>query len=255
MADQTVYVRPPIWALMAAVVIGGCFYISGKSIEADNDPADQGTISVSGEGRAFVSPDIGLLSLGVQTGRQPTAAAAMENLKKNMDAVIAAVKAEGVEDKDISTQSFYLSPVYDYTNGRQISRGFEASQSLSVKVRDLDKVSAVLGAGTAAGANQSGGVNFTVDDPEAKRAEARAEAIAAAKEKAKVLADQLNVDLGDIISFSEGYGGYVPPMYYSREAYGIGGGMDVANQEKAAVQLPAGEQEVNVTVTITYDID
>lgn len=255
MADQTITVRPPVWALLTAVVIGGVFYIAGKQIETDiADPTEHATISVSGEGRAFVTPDIAQLSVGVQTGRQPTAAAAMERLKTNMDAVIAAVKAQGIEDKDINTQSFYLSPVYDWTTGGQIPRGFEANQSLSIKVRDLDKVSDILGATTAAGANQSGGVQFTVDDPEAKRAEARQEAIDKAQAKAEVLAGQLGVKLGKILNFSEGYGGGpIPPMYYSREAYGVGGA-DMA-EEKAAVQLPVGEQEVNLSVTITYEIE
>lgn len=255
MADQTITVRPPVWALLAAVVIGGLFYISGKHVETKNDdPADHATISVSGEGRAFVTPDIAQISVGVQTGRQGTAAGAMERLKTSMDKVIAAVKAEGVEEKDINTESFYLNPVYDYTTSGQIPRGFEASQSLRIKVRDLDNVSAILGAATVAGANQSGGVQFTVDDPEAKRSEAREEAIEKAKAKAAVLADQLNVKLGKILSFSEGYaGGPIPPMYYSRDAYGVGGA-DMA-QEKAIVQLPVGEQEVNMSVTITYEIE
>lgn len=170
-----------------------------------------------------------------------------------MDKVIAAVKAAGVEEKDISTQSFYLSPVYDYNNGTQIARGYEANQSLSIKVRDLDKVSEVLGAATNAGANQAGNVNFTVDNPEEKRAEARKEAINEAKEKARELAGQLGVSLGDITGFSEGYGGGpIPPMYYSRDAYGVGGADMEAAQK--AVQLPAGEQEINVTVSITYEI-
>jgi uncharacterized protein YggE len=255
MEDQTINVRPPIWALMAAVAIGGLFYIVGKNIEAEHLEDQPSTITVSGEGRAFATPDIGQVSLGAQSGRQPTAAAAMEKLKTSMDAVLAAVKAQGIEEKDIRTESFWLNPVYDYSSGRQIARGFEASQSLSVKVRDLDKVSDVLGAGTAAGANQSGGVNFTVDDPEAKRAEARDEAIQQAKQKAQVLAEQLGVNLGEIKAFNEGYGGGIPPMYYSRDAFGVGGAMDVANQEKAAVPLPAGEQEVNVTVSITYELE
>lgn len=255
MADQhDITLHPPVWALIAAVVIGGAFYIGGKNIEADSsDPAQHGSITVSGDGRVFTPPDIAELSLGVQTGRQATAGVAMERLKTSMDKVIAAVKAAGVEEKDISTQSFYLNPAYDWNNGQQIARGYEASQSLSIKVRDLDKVSEILGAATNAGANQAGNVNFTVDNPEEKRAEARAEAIEEAKEKARELAGQLGVSLGEITGFNENYGGYTPPIYYSREAYGIGGGADMAVENKA-VQLPTGEQEINVSVSITYEI-
>lgn len=254
MTNDTAYARQPVWALLVAVAIGGAFYIAGKNIEADTRAEQPGTVTVSGDGRAFITPDIARLNLGVQTGRQASAAVAMERLKTAMDAVIAAIEEEGIAERDIRTQSFWLNPVYDWTNGRQIPRGFEASQSLEVKVRDLDKVSDVLGAATAAGANQSGGVTFTVDDPEAKRAEARAEAIEEAKSKARELADQLDVDLGDIISFHEGYNsGVPPPIMYERASYGAGAASDEAAQ--SAVPLPAGEQEISVTVNITYEID
>jgi len=251
MVDQTINVRPPVWALIAAVVIGGAFYIAGKNIEANPEPEQLSSITVTADGRAFASPDIAQLSLGVQTGRQATAKAAMTKLKTSMDAVIAAVKAQGIDDKDITTQSFWLNPVFDYSNGTQVARGFEAGQSLSVKVRDLDKTSDVLGAATNAGANQVGGVQFTVDDPDAKQAEARQEAIEEAQAKAKVLARQLGVELGDIINFTEGFGGGYPvPMMMYDKAMGVGGGA-----ENQAVQLPAGEQEINVTVSITYELE
>lgn len=253
MDEQRIFLRPPLWVPILAVIIGGLFYVSGKKIEADNMPGEEGMITVSGEGRAFAVPDIAEISVGVSTGRQATAAAAMEKLKTDMDSVIAAAKEEGVEEKDIRTESFWLNPAYDWQDGRQIPRGFEASQSVRIKVRDIDNVSAVLGATTAGGANQAGSVNFTVDDPEEKRAEAREEAIEEAKAKAEVLADQLGVSLGEIKSFNEGFGGGVPPpIYYERMAVGMGGGSDAANQ---ASPLPAGEQEMVVTVNITYELE
>lgn len=251
MEDQRIFLRPPLWLPVLVVVIGGLFYMSGKKIEADNNPANRGTISVSGEGRAFTPPDIAELSVGVQTGRQPTAGAAMEKLKADMDKVIAAVKEKGVEEKDIRTENFWLNPAYDWREGEQIARGFEASQSLRIKVRDMDSVSDVLGAATNAGANQAGSVNFTVDEPEEKRAEARAEAISEAQAKAQVLADQLGVRLGEIVNFNEGYGGSVPPMPYMERAMGMGGGGDVAQ----SAPLPAGEQEIRVNVSITYELE
>jgi uncharacterized protein YggE len=176
-----------VWALIAAVFIGGAFFVWGKTVETrDHSPT---TISVSGEGRVFTAPDIAELSFGVQTGRKATAKEALAMLKDRMNAAFDAVKKTGVEEKDIQTESFWLNPVYDWTqNQGQVFRGFEASQSLRVKVRDLDKVSDVLEAATGAGANQAGGVNFTVDEPETKRAEAREKAIAQAKEKAQTMA-------------------------------------------------------------------
>lgn len=252
MAESTINVRPPVWALIVAVAVGGSFYLSGKHLEVNHRNDQPSTITVSGNGKAFAVPDIAELNVGVQTGRQPTANAAMTKLKTSMDAVIAAVKAQGIDDKDITTQSFWLNPVYDYNNGTQVARGFEAGQSLTVKVRDLDKASDVLGAATAAGANQAGGVQFTVDKPEGVQAEARAEAIKEAQDKAELLARQLGVHLGKIVTFNEGFGGGYPvPMMMYDKAMGVGGGA----AENQAVQLPVGEQEVNVTVSITYELD
>ena len=129
-------------------------------------------------------------------------------------------------------------------------RGFDASQSLRVKVRDLDTVSDVLAAATNAGANQAGSVNFVVDDPEKARAEARQEAIDQAQEKAKTLAAQLGMQLGKIKGFSEG-GGYMPPVMYGR-----GGAMemDAKAMEVAPTPLPPGEEEMTIQVTLTYEL-
>lgn len=257
--SQTLTLRPPVWALMTAVIIAGGFYIWGKNIE--RTPTQMGSITVSGEGKVFVAPDIAELSFGVQTGRQPTAAAAMQILKDKMLAVQKATKDAGVEEKDIRTESFWLNPSYEWTpQGRQILRGYEANQSLRVKVRDLDKVSVVLEGATNAGANQAGGVNFTIDDPEAKRAEARAEAIAEAQQKAERIAADLDAGLGDVLNFNENGGYWGGPVYAMKGemAMGMGGAtMDaVAPQAMPeSTPLPAGEQEINVTVTITYELD
>jgi uncharacterized protein YggE len=117
-----------------------------------------------------------------------------------------------------------------------------------VKVRKMDSVSSVVAAATAAGANQAGGVNFTVDNPDATQADARAKAIANAKAKAQTLAQQLGVSLGAVQSFTESSGNQ-PPIMYDKMAMGagIGGG-------GPSVPLPSGTQEVTVDVSITYEI-
>ena len=193
-------------------------------------------------------PDIASLSFGVTTGRRVSAKDAMTVLSRQMNAVFDAVKKEGIEQKDFTTEQFSLSPVYDWSNNRQTIIGYEASQSLRVKVRDLDKVPDVLSAATNAGANQAGSVNFTIDDPEKAQAEAREEAIENAKEKAQVLARQLGLHLGRITSFNENGGGYNPPMpMYSRAE-------NMAADGAQALPMPSGEQDVNVTVSITYEL-
>ncbi len=248
MADtQTLFLRPPVWALLLAVVVGGGFYLGGKQIEAqDRTPT---IISVSGVGKVSAPPDIAELTFGVQTGRKTTAKDAMAMLKTNMDAALAAVKAAGIADKDITTEQFSLNPSYDWTDGQQILRGFEASESLRVKVRNLDKVSDVLGAATGAGANQAGSVSFIIDDPESVRSQAREKAVSQAKAKAEKLAADLGLRLGRIKGFSEG-GGVVPPIAYDR-SYSMKA-LDSAVPQ--AVPMPAGEQDVTVDVTLTYEL-
>lgn len=247
MEERTLFLRPPVWLpIVVALVVGG-MYIAGKHIEVRgyNPPI----VAVSGEGKEYAVPDIAEVSFGVETGRQKTAADAMKILREKMNAVVDAVKKAGVEDKDIQTQNLSLSPAYDYEEGKRIDRGFEANQSLRVKVRDTEKIGTVLEAAVSNGSNQVGGVNFTIDDPEVLRASAREKAIKDAKEKAKLLASQLGKRLGRLREFQEGGGGYPVPMVrmmMKDEAYGMGGGMELP--------VPTGEQEILVNVTLMYEL-
>jgi uncharacterized protein len=240
--------KHPIWLpLVVAVILGGAFII-GKNVESTQLPPV--TISVSGEGKVSAVPDIASLSFGVHTGRQTTAQAAMEKLSNDMNAVMEAVKAKGIEEKDIRTESLNLFPAYDWDEGTRVDRGFEASQSLRVKVRDLAKIGDVLTAATSAGANQAGGVNFTIDEPDDLQKEARDEAIEDAKEKAKELANELGVSLGKLRGFNEG--GYSPAPMYERAMMmdmGMGGGGG-----GGGMPVPSGEQEVRMNVTLTYEV-
>ena len=254
---HTLFVRPPVWALLAAVLLGGLFYITGKYVETRDVPADDPVlISVSGDGKVMAVPDIPEASFGVQTDRLPTAKEAMEALQKRMETITNVVSELGVPEEDLSTEYFSLNPVYEYTtNGRQVLRGYQANQSLRVKIRDLDLLGQVLASAAAAGANQAGGVRFTIDDPEILRAQARAKAIDRAREKAKALAEDLGMDLGELKGFAEGGGGYYPPMpYYDRAMAGsTKAEADAVNAP--AIDLPAGQQEIQATVTLTYELE
>lgn len=244
MEERIIHLKPPLWLpVIVALVLGGSF-VAGKKIESRGSP---GTITVTGEGKVSAVPDIASLSFGMQTGRQQTAQVAMEKLSASMNAVIEAVKQAGIEEKDIRTEYLSLSPAYDWTEQGQVPKGFEASQSLLVKVRDLTKIGPVLSAATTAGANQVGGISFTIDDPEELKREAREEAIAQAKEKAQALAGDLGVTLGKLKGFVEGGSATPVPMYdrAMMDMGGMGGGI---------VPVPTGEQEVHMSVTLTYEI-
>ncbi len=244
---HTLYLRPPVWLPITVALIVGGMYVTGKAIEArDRTPT---IITVSGEGEVTSNPDIAEISFGVQTGPQTSSRTAMQKLERDMSAVLAAVKELGIEEKDIRTQQLYLSPMYDWNDGKQTLRGYEANQQLTLKVRDLDKVGELLMKVADKGANQIGGVIFTIDNPDAFRARARKQAIEEAQAKALVLARDLGMKLGKLKGFSEG-GDYIPPMPYTR---GIGGGVAMDAAEKA-IEVPAGEQEVKVNVSLNYEL-
>jgi len=228
-------------------LLAGSVYLTGKYMEQqDMSPA---VISVQGEGKVMASPDIAELSFGITTQRQQTAEEAMRILTEDMQHVLDAVKAEGIEDKDITTQQLSLQPAYDWEDGKRTNQGFEARQNLSVRVRETSKIGNVLTAATTAGANQVGGVQFTIDDPEELRTQAREDAIAQAQEKADVLAKQLGKRVGDLRGYAEGGSG-MPPVMYERAMM-----LDNGDSQGAVpLPVPTGEQKVNVTVTLSYEL-
>lgn len=206
------------------------------------------TISVSADAKVSVTPDIGSITVGVASGRQTSAKAATAAVRKNMQNTIDAITKLGIETKDIATESFYLQPEYDYTTNGQVPRGFQATQTLRIKVRDLDTTGDVITAATEAGANQVGSVSFDIDDPEAARGQAREQAIVKAKAKAEVLAKSLGMSLGRMTAFDEGGNVPRPVPMMARAAVAE----DAAMAE--SMPMPTGEQELTSIVTLTYEL-
>lgn len=220
----------------------------------------EATISVSGEGEVLAVPDIGQFSFSVNAEGE-TAAEAQEKSGTAINDILAYLREQGIEDKDIKTQNYNLYPRYRYEQricpansycppGERIPDGFEVSQSVSVKVRNTDEAGAVIAGVGERGATNISSLNFIIDDVDALRAEAREMAIADAKEKAAVLAQQLGVDLVRIVSFNEG-GGYYEPYYYEERAMA----MDASGNGFGGAELPMGEESTMVNVNITYEIE
>jgi len=204
------------------------------------------TFSVTGEGKVSVPPDIALVSAGVQA-QGTTVKLAQDQLNKNMNAVSAAVKAEGVDSKDIKTSGYNINPMYDYTAGSQRITGYQASSNLTIKVRAIDHANAVIDAATASGANQIGGITFDVDDKTAAQNQAREKAVADAKSKAENAARIAGFSLGKIINYSEDFGNAVRPIPMLAKADMAGGG-------GVPTQVETGINEITVTVTLSYQI-
>ncbi|WKZ29046.1 MAG: SIMPL domain-containing protein [Patescibacteria group bacterium] len=242
--------KSALWNLLLATAV---VYLGVMAANAykENDyigrpDASRDTIAISAEGKVTALPDIATVSVGVQTDNRAVSAAQKENSTK-MNAIIEKVKSFGVAAEDIKTSNYSIYPQYDYVNGRQVERGFMVTQNIDVKVRNLDAIGEILAAAGDLGANQVGGVSFTIDEPEDLRQQARLKALEAAKKKAQALADASGVKLGKVVGFSENEG-YVPsPMYYAKDAaMGMGGG--------AAPSISSGSQDVIVNVTVLYEI-
>ena len=153
-----------------------------------------------------------------------------------------------IADKDLKTTGYNIYPQYEYTkDGKRIFLGYRITQTLEVKIRDLSKVGDVLEGTVDKGTNEIGSLQFTNDDLERIKVEARKLAIDNATEKSKTLTSQLGVKLGKIVSFSEGTL-WPTPVPYLKEAVGVGGG-------EIAPQIETGENEINVNVSITYEIE
>lgn len=206
------------------------------------------TLTVSGEGKVLAVPDVAITELSINV-EAATATIAQTQANAKSNAVVDFLKNKGIDEKDIKTSGYNIYPQYDYVNGRSILRGYQVTQSFTVKIRDIENANEALDGVIDAGVNQVGGINFQIDDPEKLKDEARQKAIADAKQKAAVLEDQLGVDLGHIVSFSESQDGYFPQPYYFKDMVGIGGG-----GPESAPALPVGENEIIVNVSVTYQI-
>ncbi|MBC7313049.1 MAG: SIMPL domain-containing protein [Rhizobium sp.] len=210
----------------------------------------EATIIVSGEGEAAIAPDMAVLSLSVVREAE-TAAEALKANSQAMAEVIADLKAKSIADRDIQTSAFSVDPLYrqdkadDDTYGAPVIVGYRVTNGLTLRVRDLTQLGALIDAAVKLGVNQGGGISFTNDNPDAAIAEARKKAVAEAMDKAKVLTEAAGVRLGRVIEISENFARPMPqPMYRAA----------MAKEMADAAPIAAGENAYTVTVNITYGI-
>ncbi|MCL2351972.1 MAG: SIMPL domain-containing protein [Firmicutes bacterium] len=207
--------------------------------------AGKGEINVSGTGSVNINPDVAYMSLGVST-QNADAKDAMDENSRLIAAVIGAVKAAGVAEKDIRTDGFSMYPTYDYSNGVNNITGYSVSNNVTVTVRDIASVGAVLGAAADAGANVAGGVQFGVLDNSAAYNDALALAIENAAGKARTIAKSLNLSIGSPVSVTESSGGYPAPLYTGAL------NSSVANAA-GNVPVQTGKLTVTANVSVTYE--
>ncbi|MFK0689898.1 SIMPL domain-containing protein [Mesorhizobium sp. IMUNJ 23033] len=213
---------------------------------ADSQPAAR--IIVSGEGQATAAPDLALLTLSVMREAK-TARAALDANNDAMAAVIAAMKSAGIKDRDLQTAGIQINPRYNYTNkpdGSQEAElvAYQVTNTLSVRIRDIDKTGDILDKAVSLGVNQGGGIAFSNEDPSAAVTEARKKAVANAMAKAKTLAEAAGVGIGRVLEITD-QNIAPPPMPINAKAFDAAG---------AAVPVQAGENSYAVQVTVIFEL-
>ncbi len=207
-------------------------------------PAAGTVLDVSAEGRTTRVPDVATIRAGV-VSQAATAAAALSDNAQRMNRVLAALKKAGVAPRDIATASVGLSPQYRYAeNQPPVITGYQATNSVSVRFRDVAKSGVILDALVGEGANQIDGPNLSIDQPDAALDEARADAVKRARARAELYARAAGMRVTRIVSITENgenAGSPNPPMLMAR-----------ASMAKDSTQVVAGEKDVTVSISVRF---
>ncbi|KQS76845.1 hypothetical protein ASG25_15615 [Rhizobium sp. Leaf384] len=213
-------------------------------------PLREAVIEVSGEGRAAVAPDMAIVSFSVVTDAK-TAREALDANSKSMTDVLAALKTSGIAERDLQTSGFAVNPQYRYpenNNGNEPPTliGYQVANTLTVRLREIAKLGAIIDQAVTLGVNQGGSIQFTNDKPDATLNDARKAAVADAMAKAKILAEAAGVKLGRVIEISENAGRPEPMPMMARAM--------AKDMAEASVPIANGENSYTVTVNLTFAI-
>jgi uncharacterized protein YggE len=202
---------------------------------------------VSGEGKVFVKPDVATIKIGVKSEGVNAKLVFEENTKK-INAILDEIKTLGIEEKDIQTTRYNLTPEYEFPDGRKVFKGYVLEQEIKVKIRNLEKVGEVIEKASQKGANLISEISFVVEEPEISLEKAREEAIKKAKEKAEKISQTTGIRLKKILNI---YEGSAPPFAIYPIYKSASGEMDLST---ITPQIQPGEQELTVRVTLIYQI-
>ena len=235
--------------LLAALMLGVATVPSGAvAQQASITQTIAGTrLDVSATGEVIRVPDVAIISAGV-VSRTPTATAALQETANRMDRVLAALKGAGVADRDIQTSNVNLNAEYRYPENQPPQLvGYTATNSVTIRFRDIRNSGKILDALVRQGANQNSGPSLVVDKPEAALDEARTRAIATGRERADLYARSLGMRVIRVVSVNESGGSYpVPPpmpMYARAEA-----------AQAADTKIVPGEQKLQVSLAMTFEL-
>lgn len=222
-------------ALVAAVAL------TAPAARAQAQMIDK-VITVTGEANVSVAPDLAMIRGGVTT-QGKTAKEASDANAKEMMAVIDALKAAGIAERDIQTTRLSIYPQQDPNKaGKARIIGFQASNQVNVKLRDINKIADALDRMISAGANEISGVSFSVSDPSKALDAARKEAVADARRKAEIYATAAGVGLGRAVVIQE----EGTPALFQPKA--------MVMRASAAPPVQPGEETLRISVTIGYEL-
>jgi uncharacterized protein len=226
-------------ALVLGIVVGPIIN-SHSAVGADTSGTPEHTVTVTGSGNVSLAPDVADVILGVSVTR-PTVAEAQSAAGTAMTAVVAAIKKDGIADKDIVTVNLSLGAVYDYSGSSQKLVGYQFTNTVRVTVRNLKTVAAVVDDSVAAGATTISGISFRLGDPKTVEAQARQLAMNDARAKADALAGAAGVAVKGVASITES--SYTPVTYYPAADKAASG---------ASTPIQTGTTDVTVNVTVSY---
>lgn len=236
-----------VMMMMLALIVAACSPAPAQPGAAQEPAAPAGGITVVGEGEAFGQPDEARVTMGVETFAETVAEATSAN-ESNVQAIMDALREIGIEAADIQTSNYSLWAEQRYSeNGPEGISGYRVVNQVTVVIRDIDQVGVVIGAVTEAGANSIHGISFSVADPAALEADARAAAVEDARVKAASLAELSGVELGEIVNVTEVVGQPALP-------YGLGSGGARDEAQTSAPGISPGELSYGVQVQVTFAI-
>ncbi len=211
------------------------------------------SVTVTGQGKVAYTPDLAIVTLGVQIDKVSKPEDALNQLNTKVASIMEAVKKAGIAPENIQTQNYSLYPQYDYKDNVSTVSGYNANEQLVIKVvgydKDQNKLSQVIAAASKAGANQVNNLAFDASNLNDLKQQARVKAIEDAKAKSSVLATTAGVELKDITGWYENFVNPVP-MYSTDYASGKGG----MGAGAASPLTPSGDREVVIEIGVTYNI-
>lgn len=203
-------------------------------------------LDLTATGEVTRVPDVAIISAGV-VSRSPTASAALQDAANRMDKVMTALKRAGVADRDIQTSNVNLNPEYRYPENQSPQLvGYTASNTVTVRFRDIRSSGRILDALVAEGANQINGPNLTIDKPDAALDEARGNAVAIGRARAEAYARSLGLRVVRVVSVSENGGYAVPPPAPPMPMF--------ARADAASTKIEPGEQKLQVSLGMTFEL-